>query len=379
MIEVELNAQECGICRQVVSCGIVLFSRAGAFKNRDKWEQLSGLLEKEGLIGFETEQLRLMISAFNIHYLLMAEETDKLSKYLRGAVHPRSGFQVAANSATTRQGCEAGVPFPRSSLHESENPAEFFEGVRETLGEAREAPETYKLLQKRLNDALKDFTAARRFLPRKLYISDLHFYHSNLNHQMDMRGFEDETQMNAYMIRQWQEHVHEKDEVYVLGDFCFGRGEVTNEILRQLPGKKYLIIGNHDHYLEDKAFEASLFQWIQPYAEVKDRHRSVILSHYPVFCYNGQYRVNRDKTPKAYMLYGHVHNTLDEVLVNAFIRQTRAAKRMSKYDTEPRPIPCNMINCFCMFSDYIPLTLDEWIAVDEKRRKELSDVSDNPV
>jgi len=29
-----------------------------------------------------------------------------------------------------------------------------------------------------------------------------------------------------------------------------------------------------------------------------------------------------------------------------------------------------MINCFCMFSDYTPLTLDEWIKTDEKRRTE---------
>lgn len=355
MIELELNEQECRICCEVISCTVSLFSRASAFKNQEKWEQLPPLLKKEGVIGFESEQLRMMISAFNVHYLLMAGETEKLSKYLRGVVHLQS------------------------SLHESENPAELFECVKETLGEAREAPEAYETLRKRLAAALKDFTAARKFLPRKLYISDLHFYHNNLNFQMDRRGFEDEAQMNAYMLRQWQEHVHEKDEVYVLGDFCVGRGEMTNGILRQLPGKKYLIIGNHDHYLEDKAFDAALFQWVRPYAEVKDRHRSVILSHYPVFCYNGQYRENPDKTPKAYMLYGHVHNTLDEELVNAFIRQTRATKRMSKYDTEPRPIPCNMINCFCMFSDYIPLTLDEWIAVDEKRRKEISDVSDNPV
>ena len=27
-----------------------------------------------------------------------------------------------------------------------------------------------------------------------------------------------------------------------------------------------------------------------------------------------------------------------------------------------------MINCFCMYSDYTPLTLDEWIEADRKRR-----------
>ena len=31
-----------------------------------------------------------------------------------------------------------------------------------------------------------------------------------------------------------------------------------------------------------------------------------------------------------------------------------------------------MINCFCMFSDYVPLTLDEWIEVDRKRRMNIS-------
>ena len=34
-------------------------------------------------------------------------------------------------------------------------------------------------------------------------------------------------------------------------------------------------------------------------------------------------------------------------------------------------IPCNMINCFCMFSNYEPLSLDEWIEVDRNRREKL--------
>ena len=40
-----------------------------------------------------------------------------------------------------------------------------------------------------------------------------------------------------------------------------------------------------------------------------------------------------------------------------------------------RHIPCNMINCFCMYSDYTPLTLDEWIACDERRRGNGEDVA----
>ncbi len=132
-----------------------------------------------------------------------------------------------------------------------------------------------------------------------------------------------------------------------------------------------MIIGNHDRYLKDKKFDQSLFQWIMPYMELNDNKRKIILSHYPIFCYDGQYRVNDQGEPKSYMLYGHVHNTYDEILVNHFQNITRAQKRQVYHSEEERPIPCNMINCFCMFSDYTPLTLDEWIAVDANRRERM--------
>lgn len=41
----------------------------------------------------------------------------------------------------------------------------------------------------------------------------------------------------------------------------------------------------------------------------------------------------------------------------------------SAHQTKEHPIPCNMINGFCMFSDYIPLTLDDWIRLDKERRE----------
>ena len=211
---------------------------------------------------------------------------------------------------------------------------------------------------------------------RKMYISDMHFYHQALNRQMDNRGFRSHHEMNEYMIEQWNKKVTGRDEVYILGDLSIAKGKATNEIVRQLKGKLYLIEGNHDRYLKDKEFNTERFKWIRPYAEINDMGRKVVLSHYPVFCYNGQYK-RQDGIPYVYMLYGHVHDTYDEVLVNRFIMQTREAKRMSKYTAEPENIPCNMINCFCMFSDYQPLTLDEWIEKDSERRKKLNERSQN--
>ena len=121
----------------------------------------------------------------------------------------------------------------------------------------------------------------------------------------------------------------------------------------------------------DRKFDTKLFHWIKPYEELKDNKRKVVLSHYPIFCYNGQYRKKPDGQTITYMLYGHVHDTHDEQLVNQFIEITKQTKVMSEGLTEPAPIPCNMINCFCMFSDYIPLTLDEWIVVDAQRREKI--------
>lgn len=210
----------------------------------------------------------------------------------------------------------------------------------------------------------------------RYYISDLHFYHANMNTRMDKRGFESVEAMNEYMISQWNKKVRKNDEVVILGDFSIDKGEKTNELLRRLNGRKYLIIGNHDRFLNDKDFDRSLFKWIEPYKELNDNKRKIILSHYPVFCYDGQYRVNEQGEPKAYMLYGHVHNTYDEILINHFINETREQKRLVYRASEARPIPCNMINCFCMFSDYMPLTLDEWIELDRKRRTTIPEPSE---
>ena len=205
----------------------------------------------------------------------------------------------------------------------------------------------------------------------KLYISDMHFFHDNLNHRMDCRGFKNAEELNAHMIRQWNSRVTDKDEVFLLGDFSAGYCIGTTHVLEKLNGKLHLILANHDELLEDKRFDRSRFVWIKEYAEIRDNKRKVILCHYPVFCYNGQYRRNAEEVFYTYMLYGHVHNSMDEMLVDRFIKETRQARRVIREGHAPEPVPCQMINCFCMFSDYIPLTLDEWIAVDADRRAKL--------
>lgn len=201
----------------------------------------------------------------------------------------------------------------------------------------------------------------------RYYIADLHFCHGNLNNKMDKRGFASVEDMNEYMIAKWNGKVRKNDEVIILGDFSWGGAEETNEILKRLNGKLYLIVGNHDNFLDKPGMDLSRFKWIKPYEELSDNKRKVVLCHYPIMCYNGQYRLDAEGNPKTYMLYGHVHDTQDEKLINVFGQITRM-KEITNVRGEKQRIPCNMINCFCMFSDYEPLTLDEWIEVDKKRR-----------
>lgn len=192
---------------------------------------------------------------------------------------------------------------------------------------------------------------SKGILRMRYYIADCHFGHDKVR-VLDQRNFGSVEQMDREMILAWNSIVRKKkDEVVILGDLSVAKGEAVNTLLKKLNGKKYLVSGNHDmRFLHDKKFDVSLFEWVKPYAELRDNNRTVVLCHYPVICYNGQYHGNQ-----TYMLYGHVHNTADYKNVKRFVKETRESV------TGGSNIPCNMINCFTMFSDYKPLTLDGWI------------------
>lgn len=203
----------------------------------------------------------------------------------------------------------------------------------------------------------------------RYYIADCHFFHAVLNVAMDKRGFDTVEEMNEVMIERWNQKVRKNDEVVILGDFSWGKGEQTNEVLRRLNGKLFLIQGNHDRFLKDKNFNLDRFEWVKQYAELSDEGRKVILSHYPMPFYNYQYRLDDDGRPKSYMLYGHVHDTPDEQLMQK-IQKLIEETEVDAVGGGKRTIPCHMINCFCGYSNYEPLTLDEWILNDRNRKKQ---------
>lgn len=181
---------------------------------------------------------------------------------------------------------------------------------------------------------------------KKFYIADTHFGHKNIL-SFDGRPWFDMTSMEEDMIYLWNKKVRHCDEVYILGDFCFGDVDDWRRILSRLHGKKFLIKGNHD--LKQIPGDVSrMFVEVSSFKEIHDGEYHVIMSHYPMMCYK------HDSSQFALMLYGHVHNTIEfKALKEAVaVYKAKCEKNMFSYQGK-------LFNCWCGFYDYAPATLDE--------------------
>lgn len=126
------------------------------------------------------------------------------------------------------------------------------------------------------------------------FISDTHFGHANiLEFEKEARPFSSLEEMHEVMIERWNSVVKQKDIVYHLGDFAFGRSNIA--IANRLNGVKRLVMGNHDtfpisEYLAyfDRVF--GVIHWKQ-----------CVLSHIPV---------HPDNLASRWMLniHGHLHS-----------------------------------------------------------------------
>jgi len=116
------------------------------------------------------------------------------------------------------------------------------------------------------------------------------------------RPFTNVDEMNETLIANWNSVVSDEDEIYILGDFLYkGSGPKANAIFRQLKGKKYLIKGNHELYLENPNFDHSVFEWVKDYYELDYKDARFILFHFPILEWAHYWR-------KSAHLYGHNHH-----------------------------------------------------------------------
>lgn len=179
-------------------------------------------------------------------------------------------------------------------------------------------------------------------LSKIFYISDLHFGHSNII-RYDHRPYKNANEMDQDLIKKWNDAVSDEDIVYILGDISWHNEPKTVEIFKQLKGRKILIKGNHD-YISNVL--AKCFDRIVDYAEINDNGTKVVMSHYPMPFWNGQFR-------DTVHLYGHVHNSHQWNICESWIEEAR----------QLQAIPMRMYNVGCMMDwmGYTPRTLNEII------------------
>lgn len=135
------------------------------------------------------------------------------------------------------------------------------------------------------------------------FTSDLHFYHDNVI-KFANRPYHNAEEMNRSLIKKWNEKVTFADEVYILGDVTMKGPELAAEMLSQLRGKKHLIRGNHDRFVDQQTFDKSIFASVRDYGEIVCCNTRMILFHYPIAEWNGFYR-------ESIHLHGHQHNHED--------------------------------------------------------------------
>lgn len=177
-----------------------------------------------------------------------------------------------------------------------------------------------------------------------LYISDTHFGHRDII-RFDKRPFMDIEQMDNTLIWLWNDRVSKDDDVWIIGDFACGGDKPSEYYLKQLKGRKHLIVGNHDKMLVGNSTACGYFKSIEERAIINDKYKgedvTILLQHYPDFEWV------RGKESQ-YHIYGHIHNWNGK-------EQTIMRNKEGAY------------NAGCMLNDYTPTSL--W-GLAERRRRE---------
>lgn len=129
--------------------------------------------------------------------------------------------------------------------------------------------------------------------------SDIHLGHTNIIRYCE-RPFTDTEAMDKALLRAWRETVGPNDTLINLGDVCFKWSkERLQNTLKNLPGHKILIMGNHDRHHSVDWWREAGFDEVYPYPIIYKQW--YILSHEEVFMNDSMPYIN---------LHGHRHQVV---------------------------------------------------------------------
>lgn len=167
-----------------------------------------------------------------------------------------------------------------------------------------------------------------------LYIGDLHFGHRSVI-DFDHRPFADVEEMDRVLIHLWNSKVQKDDDIYIVGDFAYRNERPEEWYLRQLKGRKHLIMGNHDEKLLGNEKAMGYFDSVDKMMHVVDNGRHICVCHFPIAEWNGFYKGH-------YHIYGHIHNKTEGVF-----------QYMKTLE--------NALNAGCMINNFMPASFNELV------------------
>ena len=146
------------------------------------------------------------------------------------------------------------------------------------------------------------------------FTADLHFGHSSILKHARKRPYSDTVDIvahDAWLLDLWCSTVDKQDTIYILGDLTFLKSEEARRLLEKLPGRKFLIEGNHDgsisayrnyfkgvYQIKEMRFKPTMAPFLR-------EDFNVVMCHYPMVTWN-------HKPSGAVMLHGHCHGKLDD-------------------------------------------------------------------
>ena len=151
-------------------------------------------------------------------------------------------------------------------------------------------------------------------------ISDTHFQHENIIKYCS-RPYNSTLQMDADLIRRWQNRVKPEDIVYHLGDVGYLKGSqktfseptYIQKVIASLPGRKILIRGNHDkspQVMRDVGFAVVCESMVVRVPNMNDIH--VVLNHRPLKMLPRWSGDSHYGDGPGFVIHGHIHNSTSE-------------------------------------------------------------------
>lgn len=150
--------------------------------------------------------------------------------------------------------------------------------------------------------------------------ADPHFNHRNMAEVFTLsdgskaRPFTSVEEMDQTLLSNYREAVGEEDVVWWLGDVCFKPHQQMIDLIASLPGRRHLILGNHDRENVGRyvrmGFEKIRSSWQTDH---------LLITHIPVHPNS----LSRRGTPMV-NVHGHTHTACyDGPYVNVCVEQTQ--------------------------------------------------------